>query len=476
MTYEVQVPRINANEDEVLLAQLLVTVGSYVLRNAEVATIESSKSAHSVEAGVDGWVTAVHAAEGDVVAVGSVLISLGSGEHEPATDDIREELPAVGETMARQTAKERLKNKQGGSVSKNVAPIQSLFMSQPSDQLDWVQAARLQLQQVEPTVHTFVAKELRIHFPNAEIGEGATVRAQRIHIGTGAKIGNSTTIDADDVFLGDGVSIGKNTEIVTGELVVADGATIGDAVLIDLAGGKSIESRLLAGPVTLIGGRAHINTSREVVLESEAALSPGAMVFTHSFWQSALDGYPVRFGRVRLAHRSWVGAACQVLPGVIVGSGSVAVSNSTLVENVPPHVMVAGIPATVIRSNLGLKASQASKQAVLMARLDEFWQWMTNRGCSVASNESGATVTLLDKTVHNIVVLSASDDVSSVPKNSVVLTFGPRPEQAFAILDLVENVALGSENSLVHSLRNFLRRMGVRLAPYSWRPDYRKEI
>lgn len=477
MIHEVRVPRINANEDEVLLTQVLVTTGSYVSRNAEVATVESSKSSHGIDVEADGWVTAVHAKEGEMVSVGSVLLSLMSDKPETSNDDIPSiEAREIAVSTPRQTAKERLKNKTSSLAAKTIISDQSNFEPQPSDKLEWVRVARVKLEELAPAPRTFATNELRMQFPDADIGEEVLVRAQRIYIGAGTRIGAGTLIDADGVFLGDGVAIGKDTEITTGELIVADGATVGDSVLIDLAGGRSVESRLLAGPATLIGGRAHINTSREVVLESEAALSPGAMIFTHSFWQSALDGYTCKFERVRLAHRAWVGAGCQVLPGVVVGPGSVAVSNSTLVENIPPHVMVAGIPATVIRSNLGLQSNPTRQRAVLMIHLNEFWQWLSDRGCTVASNGAGALITLPDKTVRNIVVLAHGEDDTAVPKDSVVLSFGPQPVQAFAVLDLAKNVALGSEDRLVHSLRNFLRRLGVRLAPYSWRPDYRKEV
>jgi acetyltransferase-like isoleucine patch superfamily enzyme len=476
MIYEVQIPRVNANEDEVLLTEILVIKGSYVTRNSEVAIIETSKASSGIDVEENGWVTAIHATEGEMVAVGSMLLSFSSEELEVVDDGIPLIEVKKRATPPSQTAKDRLNIKNLEIASKTINSGHSTFEPESSNDLIWVKEARARLDELISNLLSFTTNDLHENFPDADFGENVAVRAKCIHIGKGTCIGAGTLIDADLVYLGDGVSIGKNTEIVTGELIVADGATVGNEVLVDLAGGRSSESRLLLGPASLVGGRAHINTSREVILEAESALSPGAMIFTHSFWQSALDGYPCRFEGVRLAYRAWVGAGCQVLPGVIIGPGAVAVSNSSLVENIPPYVMVAGVPATVIRSNLGQRSNPTRQRSELMVRLTEFWKILKERGCSVSLSETGALITLPDKTEHNIVVLGHDEEGAIVPVNSIILSFGPQPVEAFSILDLANNVAIGNEDRLVHSLRNFLRRLGVRLQPFSWRPDYRKEV
>ncbi|WP_347567914.1 acyltransferase [Arthrobacter sp. Y-9] len=47
---------------------------------------------------------------------------------------------------------------------------------------------------------------------------------------------------------------------------------------------------------------------------------------------------------------SWVGAGSILLPGVTIGKGSVVAAGSVVTKDVPPNVLVAGIPASVIRS------------------------------------------------------------------------------------------------------------------------------
>jgi maltose O-acetyltransferase len=45
----------------------------------------------------------------------------------------------------------------------------------------------------------------------------------------------------------------------------------------------------------------------------------------------------------------WVAACVTILPGVTVGRGSVVSAGSVVLRNVPPHTMVAGVPAQVVK-------------------------------------------------------------------------------------------------------------------------------
>lgn len=46
----------------------------------------------------------------------------------------------------------------------------------------------------------------------------------------------------------------------------------------------------------------------------------------------------------------WIGAAATVLPGVTIGAGSVVAAGAVVSRDVPPATLVAGVPATVIRT------------------------------------------------------------------------------------------------------------------------------
>jgi acetyltransferase-like isoleucine patch superfamily enzyme len=46
----------------------------------------------------------------------------------------------------------------------------------------------------------------------------------------------------------------------------------------------------------------------------------------------------------------WIGAAATILPGVTIGADSVVAAGAVVTHDVPPATLVAGVPATVIRT------------------------------------------------------------------------------------------------------------------------------
>ena len=47
---------------------------------------------------------------------------------------------------------------------------------------------------------------------------------------------------------------------------------------------------------------------------------------------------------------AWIGARALILPGVTIGAGAVVAAGSVVTKDVAPDVLVAGVPAKVVRS------------------------------------------------------------------------------------------------------------------------------
>ncbi|MGB8400205.1 acyltransferase, partial [Bradyrhizobium sp.] len=65
------------------------------------------------------------------------------------------------------------------------------------------------------------------------------------------------------------------------------------------------------------------------------------------------SGHPRRISLgekpVRICDDAWIGAGAFVLRGVVVGEGAVVAAGAVVTRDVPPHVIVAGNPAVVLR-------------------------------------------------------------------------------------------------------------------------------
>ncbi len=53
---------------------------------------------------------------------------------------------------------------------------------------------------------------------------------------------------------------------------------------------------------------------------------------------------------IKIEDSVWIGINCVILPGVIIGRGSIISANSVVVKDVPPMVIAGGNPAKIIKS------------------------------------------------------------------------------------------------------------------------------
>lgn len=509
MIHQIRVPRLNANEDEVLLAELLVSVGDHVSVGAELGALESSKAAVSVEAEISGYVRWICGIPGTMVRVGSVLCLITDTLDEPLPELTRTEIgmgdargQSVAERPGRITAKDRLRARRLADLQRQDAGARTLIPESsrldvtPSHELGWVRGARALLEAVasDPATHEmrrydrlpgvgtqdgYRAEGLHVGL-EVTLASGAVIRARRLYVGDAVEIGEQCYIEADSVYIGPAVRIGGHTHIVSGEVILGEGVTVAEHVVVDLSGGRSTESRLLVGPGSLIASRALINTCREVVLEEETAISPGAMLFTHSFWQSILDGYTASFRGVRVCASSWVGAGCQVLPGVTVGPGSIIISNSTAVEDVPPFTLVAGVPAKVVRRRIRRELDHGQLVRLLRGILEEFARHLEFKGCGVSrmTNPEGYSIIFSDGNTRNLILWGGENPPANMASNAVVVALGGEmaiPDQG-SVFNVSQKQFLGVEDPLAHELRNFLRRRGIRFRPFAWKFSFEKGL
>jgi phosphonate metabolism protein (transferase hexapeptide repeat family) len=56
-----------------------------------------------------------------------------------------------------------------------------------------------------------------------------------------------------------------------------------------------------------------------------------------------------RSQRVEIGHDVWIGHGAIILPGLKIGHGAVIAAGAVVTKNVPPHAIVAGVPARFLR-------------------------------------------------------------------------------------------------------------------------------
>lgn len=94
----------------------------------------------------------------------------------------------------------------------------------------------------------------------------------------------------------------------------------------------------IIGPVTI---GSHVNLAQGITVTA----------LNHNFENSKkrIDEQGVSTSAVVIEDDIWIGANAVVLPGVTIGHHSVVAAGAIVTKDVPPHSLVAGVPAKVIK-------------------------------------------------------------------------------------------------------------------------------
>lgn len=95
-----------------------------------------------------------------------------------------------------------------------------------------------------------------------------------------------------------------------------------------------------------------INLGAEVTFEDGVAVGHEVMILTesHAIGPQARRAGAVSAAPVRVGAGTWLGARSLILPGVTLGAGVVVAAGAVVTKDVPPNVLVGGVPARPLRA------------------------------------------------------------------------------------------------------------------------------
>ena len=94
----------------------------------------------------------------------------------------------------------------------------------------------------------------------------------------------------------------------------------------------------IIGPVDI---GSHVNLAQGITVS--------ALNHNFSDTNKRIDEQGVSTNQVTIEDDVWVGANAVILPGVTIGEHCVVAAGAVVTKNVPPHSLVAGVPAKVIK-------------------------------------------------------------------------------------------------------------------------------
>lgn len=171
------------------------------------------------------------------------------------------------------------------------------------------------------------------------LGEGVRVRgARNVAWGRGCRVGRGCTIDgyaSSGVTLGAASRIGEYSTITCTShvtrmgvgLSLGAGSGFGDYCHFGASGGVAIGDNVLGGSYISFHSQEHVFADRDRLIRDQGVTEKG----------------------ITVGDDCWIGAKVTFLDGAQVGAHSVVAAGAVVRGEFPPHSLIAGVPARLVR-------------------------------------------------------------------------------------------------------------------------------
>ncbi len=525
------IPNLGSAEEEIIFVGWEVDPGDEVKRGHVLAAVETKKAAFELEADADLILVACLAEEGQSLGQGAAYAIVAAPGEQPdeaelellrneaeevscsnsamvgaAPAEFPQELPDVSpETDGGVIPRARMLAGQwgidlgslqgtgpGGVIT--VADVEEARVRIPGHQaapdgtmdpafLDLIRGDRAAFAALSSA---FKVALYRRH--GALIGEGVHLQdgsvllAQRIVIEEGVFVGAHVLVECARLFLGRNTFLGPRSSFIAEDIHIGRNAYFVRDVECGGGGARDPMAFLRVGDDGFIGEGVHLNTCRGVTIGDEVTVSRNVVVMTHSFAQSELEGYPTAFEPVVVENNSQIGIGCTLFPGSRVGKGAIVLSNSSVVGQVTEGRLFGGVPARDLKAACR-PLDESARRRIATDMLESFVSLLQARGHGVEAwnqeeqkgwvvEAEGRSAVLLYRADAGEWMLPRHDGLNECELVLVQLQGMPwmpeeRPAGVVAI-DLDAREIRGTPGPLSDSLREHLRKRGLRLRPGGW--------
>ena len=110
------------------------------------------------------------------------------------------------------------------------------------------------------------------------------------------------------------------------------------------------------GKLTIGQGACNVNLTimcaKEITIGNGVRIGRNVSIRDYNGVHVIINDRYTNYAPVLIEDHCWLCSGCSIMPGVTIGKGSVIAANATVTKDVPPHSLVAGSPAKIIKENI----------------------------------------------------------------------------------------------------------------------------
>jgi acetyltransferase-like isoleucine patch superfamily enzyme len=120
---------------------------------------------------------------------------------------------------------------------------------------------------------------------------------------------------------------------------------------IDFANSGGVFRNIRIGNRCFLNSHVFLDASAPVTIGNGVSIGHHVCIITahHEIGPAVFRAGPIAPRPVTIDNGAWIAAGATILPGVAIGAGAVVASGAVVTRDVPPHTLVAGMPARIIR-------------------------------------------------------------------------------------------------------------------------------
>ncbi|MEO0310983.1 MAG: hypothetical protein RIQ89_640 [Bacteroidota bacterium] len=171
------------------------------------------------------------------------------------------------------------------------------------------------------------------------LGRATKLRGvHQLQMGRFVKLGDYVHINAISK---EGIVIGNNTGIGAHSALMASGT------LTSVGKGIKIGNNVGIGEFAYLGGAGGLEIGDECIIGQYLSCHPENHNYTNL--SLAIRHQGVSRQGIKIGNNCWIGAKVTILDGVTIGSNCVIAAGAVVTKSMPSDVIIAGVPARVIR-------------------------------------------------------------------------------------------------------------------------------